>query len=177
MINPEIQRKILPIRFLILDVDGVMSDGKIIYGSNGEELKFFDAKDGAGLKYWRRAGHEAGIITGRASPMVMRRAEELDIARVVMGSKAKLPAFEQLLAEAGLFPHEVAVMGDDLMEMPLLARAGLGIAVADAVDEVREAADMVTERKGGHGAIREAIELILKIQGLWPEIMKRYLEA
>ena len=163
------------IRFLVLDIDGVMTDGSITYTSAGEELKTFNVKDGAGLKYWTRAGHAAGIITGRSSPMVLRRARELDIELVEMDAKNKLPAFERMLAAAGVAPEETAVVGDDLPDIPLITRAGLGIAVADAVEEVRDAAALVTKTEGGRGAVREVVELILKTQGRWAGIMERYL--
>lgn len=166
--------KISSIRFLILDIDGVMTDGSIIYGNNGEELKTFDVKDGAGMKYWRRAGHRAGIITGRSSAIVERRAAELDIEFVEMGAKDKTPAFRRMLEAAGVAPEETAMIGDDLPDMPLIARAGLGIAVADAVEEVKEAAMHVTKKAGGHGAVREAVEAILKAQGRWEGILSRY---
>lgn len=163
------------IRFLILDVDGVMTDGTIIYTSSGEELKTFNCKDGSGIKYWMRAGHAAGIITGRASAMVSRRAEELDIAFLEMNAKLKLPAFERMIAAAGVTPGETAMIGDDLLDLPILRRVGLPIAVADAVAEVKETAAWVTSAAGGRGAVREAIEHILKTQGRWDDIMARYL--
>lgn len=169
---PEI---LAPIRFLVLDVDGVLTDGSITYDANGGELKTFDVKDGAGLKYWVRAGHAAGIITGRSSPMVLRRAEELDIRLVEMNAKNKAPALERMLAAAGVTLAETAVIGDDLPDLPLIRRAGLGIAVADAVQEVREAAGLVTNNRGGRGAVREAIEYILRVQGRWDGILARYL--
>ena len=173
--TPPEREKILPLRFLILDVDGVMTDGTISYTENGGEVKSFNVKDGAGLKYWMRAGHRAGIITGRSSPIVERRAEELGIAFVAMDAKNKLPAFEAMLREANVRPEEVAMIGDDLPDLPLIRRAGLGVAVADAVDEVREGADFVTEKDGGRGAVRELIEYVLKTQGRWEGIMERYL--
>jgi len=171
------REKISRIKFLILDVDGVMTDGSICYTSSGEEMKCFDVKDGAGLKYWSRAGHAAGIITGRSSGIVPRRAEELGIEYVEMGAKNKLPAFLAMLEAAGVDASETAMIGDDLPDLPLIARAGLGIAVRDAVEEVREAADLVTNKKGGRGAVREVIDYILKVQGRWDGIMRRYLET
>lgn len=163
------------IRFLVLDVDGVLTDGNIYYTTSGEELKSYNIKDGTGLKYWQRAGHSAGIITGRSSPMVMRYAEELGIKLVEMGAKAKLPAFEAMLEMAGVTPAETAVVGDDLPDLPLIARAGLGIAVSDAVPEVKDKAALITKKKGGRGAVREVIDFILKAQGRWDRIMERYL--
>lgn len=167
--------KIRPIQFLVLDVDGVMTDGTIVYTSSGEEIKAFNVKDGAGLKYWTRAGHKAAFITGRESAIVERRASELDIAYLAMNVKAKLPVFENVLEKFNLQPHEVAVMGDDLMELPMMRRAGLAIAVADAMTDVKDNADWVTQHNGGKGAVREIIDHILKIQGKWDTIMSRYL--
>ncbi len=170
--NPE---ALQAIRFLMLDVDGVMTDGSIIYTNSGEEAKVFDVKDGAGLKYWVRAGHAAGIVTGRGGAMVERRAAELDIAYLEMGALQKLPAFDRILAAAGVRPDEVAMIGDDLPDLPILRRVGFPVAVADAVDEVKDAAALVTERSGGKGAVREVIEYILRAQGRWDGIMERYL--
>ncbi|MCL2001598.1 MAG: HAD hydrolase family protein, partial [Planctomycetes bacterium] len=144
-----------------------MTDGSIVYDSENRELKTFNVKDGAGLKYWSQAGYRAGIITGRSSPMVTRRGNELDIEFIEMNAKQKLPVFERMLTIAGVAPEETAVVGDDLPDLPLIARAGFGVAVADAVDEVREAADMITNRKGGRGAVREVIEYLLRAQGRW----------
>ncbi len=169
--------KVKKIRFLVLDVDGVMTDGKVTYGANGEEFKSFNIKDGQGLKFWSRVGYGAGIITGRTSPIVERRAAELDIAHVVMDAKDKLPEFRKMLAAAGVSPDEVAMIGDDMPDVPLLRHAGLGTAVADAVQEVKEAADIVTNKKGGRGAVRELIEFILKTQGRWTSVLERYYEA
>ncbi len=167
--------KIRPIRFLILDVDGVLTDASIFYTSSGEEIKAFNTRDGAGLKYWVRAGHASGIITGRSSPMVERRAAELDVGYCEMGARDKLPAFEKMLALAGATPEETAMIGDDLPDLPLVRRVGFGVAVKNAVTELKDAADFVTTRKGGKGAVREVIETILKAQGRWDGIMERYL--
>lgn len=174
--NSAIDREVLSrLRFLVLDVDGVMTDGSITYSSSGEEVKTFNVKDGAGIKYWHRAGHRSGIITGRSSVVVERRAGELDISFVEMGAKAKFPVFAKMLAEAGVGPEETIMIGDDLMDIPILRRVGLGVAVADAVDEVKEVATLVTKKKGGKGAVREVIEFVLKGQGRWGEIFERYL--
>lgn len=163
------------LRLLLMDVDGVLTDGSIIYTSAGEEVKTFNVKDGAGVKYWTRAGHAAGIITGRSSVMVERRASELGIRHLEMGQKAKLPAFEKVLAAAGATPEQTIMIGDDLMDLPLLRRVGFGVAVADAVGDLKDAAHFVTEAKGGKGAVREVVELVLKAQGRWDTIMERYL--
>lgn len=166
--------KVMPIRFLLLDVDGVLTDGKIIYGSSGEELKHFNVKDGQGIRIWLETGHKVGVITGRTSTMTQKRCKELKIDHVVIGSHDKLPAYEKMLTTVGVTHEETMVIADDLMELPLLARAGFKVAVHDAVDEVREAADYVTRRVGGDGAVREAIDFVLKTQGKWDEVLARF---
>ena len=163
------------IRFLVLDIDGVMTDGSIRYTSSGEEIKTFDVKDGTGLKYWIRAGYQVGVITGRSSPILTRIAEEVGIKYLAMDAKTKLPAFLDMLQKAGVQPEETAMIGDDLPDYPLVLRASLGVAVADAVEEVKEVADVVTKKNGGHGAVREIVEYVLKAQGRWDLIMERYL--
>jgi 3-deoxy-D-manno-octulosonate 8-phosphate phosphatase (KDO 8-P phosphatase) len=169
------REKIFRIRALLLDVDGVMTDGGITYTSSGEELKTFNAKDGAGVKYWHRAGHASAIITGRSSPIVERRAAELGITVVEMGAKVKLPAFEMVLQKLSIAPEECVYVGDDLPDLPLIRAAGIGVAVADAVVEAKETADWVTELPGGRGAVREVIEKLLRAQGRWDALMARYL--
>lgn len=170
-LNPE---KILPVRLLIMDVDGVLTDGRITFTANGDEVKSFNCKDGQGLNFWMRSGRRAGIITGRKSAMVERRAKELGIEFLAQGTLEKVPAFEAMIAEAGVSPEEVAMIGDDIPDLPLIRRAGFGAAVGDAVDEVKDAAEYVTEQKGGYGAVREVIELILKHQGGWDALVERY---
>lgn len=162
------------IGLLVLDVDGVLTDGRIVWTDGGEELKFFHVRDGAGMKYWRRAGGKLAMITGRGGPAVLRRAKELDVDAVRTGALDKLPAYREVLAELGFTPAQTAVMGDDLPDLPLLERCGFGVAVADAVEEVRQAAGYVTKARGGEGAVREVIELILKNAGRWEGILARY---
>lgn len=162
------------IELLLLDVDGVLTDGRIVYADDGAELKRFHVRDGSGLKLWRRAGKRAAIVSGRTSPAVDRRAAELGIAPVLQGRDAKLPAFEAVLAETGLRPEQVCAVGDDLPDLPVLLRAGLAVAVADAAPEVREAADYVTAAGGGRGAVRDAVEWLLKLQGAWGELVARF---
>ncbi len=164
-----------PIRGLILDVDGVLTDGGIVYTDRGEELKRFDAKDGAGLKYWQRAGHTVALLSGRESPAVSRRAAELGITVVAQNAKDKLPVLERLCRRLDLPYEAVAYVGDDLPDIPVLQRVGLGIAVADATLATKDAARAVTEALGGRGAVREVIETILRGQNLWHRIMRRYL--
>lgn len=160
---------------LVLDVDGVLTRGEIFYTSGGDEGKAFCVKDGTGIKYWQRVGHVTAILSGRKSPVIERRAEELAIAEVVMGAKDKLPAFERICERLKLQPHECVYVGDDLPDIPVIRAAGLGLAVADAAVEVRECAAGVTEAPGGQGAVREVVEVLLKAQGLWQTILSRYL--
>ena len=171
------RRKLEPIQLLVLDVDGVLTDGGIYLDAEGRELKRFHVLDGAGMKFWQRAGKQIAIISGRSSPAVVFRAGELGVTALRLNAKQKLPAYESVLAELGLSDAQTAVMGDDLPDLPLMRRSGLAIAPADAVEEVRRAADLLTRRGGGAGAVREAVEFILKGAGLWEQIMSRYREG
>jgi 3-deoxy-D-manno-octulosonate 8-phosphate phosphatase (KDO 8-P phosphatase) len=159
------------IRLLVLDVDGVLSSGLIHLDARGVESKAFHTHDGAGIAIWRRLGHEVAIITGRSSMTVQHRAEELGIRHVFQGVRDKMRTLGTLLNELGLAASEAAVMGDDLPDLPMLRLAGYPIAVADAAREVREMAVFVTERPGGRGAVREAIEHLLKAQERWDEAL------
>lgn len=162
------------IKLLVMDVDGVLTDGRLVYGPDGEDRMVFDVQDGHGLKLAMRCGISLAIITGRQSPMVAHRAKELGIDEVHQKVGDKLPVFQDLLARRDLAPAQVACVGDDLTDLPLLLRAGLAISVPDGVKEVREAAHYVTRRPGGRGAVREIVELLLKVQGHWPAVMERY---
>jgi 3-deoxy-D-manno-octulosonate 8-phosphate phosphatase (KDO 8-P phosphatase) len=162
------------VELLLLDVDGVMTDGGIAYTDGGAELKRFHVRDGSGLKLWQLAGKRAAIVSGRNSPAVTRRAAELGVAPVLQGHADKLVAFEAVLAETGLRPEQVCAVGDDLPDLPVLRRCGLAVAVADACPEVREAADYVTAVPGGHGAVRDAIEWLLKLQGGWESMVEKF---
>jgi 3-deoxy-D-manno-octulosonate 8-phosphate phosphatase (KDO 8-P phosphatase) len=162
------------IRVLIVDVDGVLTDGHVWLLSHRDgtasELKGFSAYDGAGLKMARAAGLRTGLITGRKSAAVSQRAQECEIEFVYQGQATKLGALEEILRATGASGSEVAYVGDDLPDLAVLDRVGLAIAVANAVMEVKQAAHYVTSRCGGEGAVREAIELIVKAQGKWKEI-------
>lgn len=162
------------IELLVLDVDGVMTGGGITLTPAGEEIKTFHARDGAGMKYWRRSGGKIAIITGRSSPAVQRRAEELEVDVLRLGIKDKLPAYLEVLAALGQSEDRTVVVGDDLPDLPLLLRCGLPVAVADAVAEVRAAAAYVTAARGGAGAVREVIEHVLRRGGKWERILARY---
>ena len=153
------------IKLLVLDVDGVMTDGTLVINADGSETKFFNSLDGHGIKLWQRVGLKVAIISGRASAPTDRRAEQLKIEYVFQDCHNKLPVAEQLLEQLGLLPENMAFIGDDLTDMPVMRYAGLAVTVANAVDEVKQCADYVTTRPGGSGAVREAIEYILKNSG------------
>jgi len=163
------------IRVLILDVDGVLTDGTLVIHSDGSESKCFNTLDGHGIKMWRRAGLKVALLSGRASEPTRHRAEQLRIEHVFEDCHDKLPVLEKFLDGLGLSPEAVAYVGDDLTDLPVIRYVGFGVAVANAVDEVKKYADYVTERPGGSGAVREVIEYILKNTGKWQELMKRYL--
>jgi len=162
------------IDFLVLDVDGVLTDGRIVYDSRGGEIKFYHTLDGQGIRYWLRAGHEAAILSGRSSPAIRQRAKEVGIQAIYEGAKDKLPVFEKMLKRFKRTPDRVCYIGDDLVDIPSMSYAGLAVAVANAADEVKRVAHYVTRRPGGSGAVREAIELVLKHQGRWAPLMDRY---
>ena len=170
-----VERRAKRIRLLLLDCDGVLTDGRLMLLPDGDEQKTFHARDGHGITLFHRAGLKTGIISGRSANVVERRARELGMAYVRQNALNKIKAFEELLTEANLTPTECAYVGDDVVDIPIMQRVELAAAVADATEETRQAAHYVTTHKGGRGAVREVIELILKAQGRWPELMKRYI--
>ena len=165
------------IRMLLFDVDGVMTDGGIILGGNGLELKKFSAQDGMGITLAKQAGMLVGIITGRQSLAVTQRAQELAIDEVFQGSNNKIEALTQSRQKYNVAAEEMAYIGDDLGDLAVMSRVGLAIAVANAVAEVKERAHYVTERHGGDGAIREVVDMILELKGIKEEIIARFLEG
>jgi len=169
-----LRQKIAAISVLIMDVDGVMTDGKIIIDDLGNETKHFNARDGHGMKLLMRAGIEIFLLTGRTSRVVEHRAQELGIRDVYQGSKNKGEQLDAIVSEKGLSGDAVAYMGDDVVDIPVFRKVGLSVAVADACDEVLHLADYVTEKKGGDGAVREVCEMILKVQGKWESVVSRY---
>ncbi|MBV9926501.1 MAG: HAD hydrolase family protein [Acidobacteria bacterium] len=171
----EFERLAARVRLLLLDCDGVLTDGRITPVEGGEELKSFHTRDGHGLVMLHRAGLRSGIISGRRSRLVELRAADLGISFVRQGALDKVEAFESLMSEAGVEPAHAAYVGDDVVDVPLMRRCGFAVAVADATEETRAAAHYVTRLPGGFGAVREVCELILKAQGRWEELMKRYL--
>lgn len=162
------------IRVLIFDVDGVLTDGSLFYGDDGQEYKAFNSRDGHGIKMLRDSGVEAAILTGRTSKVVMHRARNLGISRIVQGSHDKLASFEAMLAEFGLKPEQTAFMGDDLVDLPVLRRCGLACTVPDAPEEVKARAHYVARAGAGRGAAREVCELIMRAQGAWEAQLARY---
>ncbi len=163
------------VRLIILDVDGVLTDGGIYMGPEGEAMKRFDIKDGTGIMLWHRSGGMTAILTGRSSRIVENRAGELHISAVRQGCSDKRAAYEELKKELRIADEEVAYIGDDIIDLPVMRVAGFPIAVGDAVPEVKETALLVTEHVGGHGAIREAVERILRAQGRFEEAAALYL--
>jgi 3-deoxy-D-manno-octulosonate 8-phosphate phosphatase (KDO 8-P phosphatase) len=155
-------------RLLVLDVDGVLTDGILIYGASGEETKRFHVRDGLAMQQARRAGVEIAIVSGRASAAVTRRMSELGIVEVHQGVGDKEALLRGLLARLGVSAAETAVMGDDLPDLPLMRMAGVAMAPVDAAPEVRQAADWVSRLPGGHGAVREAVEWLLRSRKAWP---------
>ena len=169
-----LEQRCAQIELLLSDVDGVLTDGGVVFDYQGIEIKRFHIRDGLGIKLWQRAGYRFGLITGRASHIVRLRASELGIEIVRQGVEDKWPAVQQILSELHLSPHQLCYVGDDLPDLPVMLQAGLGVAVADAAGDVCRAASYVTRTPGGTGAIRETIELILKCQGRWDDLIKKY---
>lgn len=164
------------IRCLVLDVDGVLTKGEITYTSSGEELKTFHAKDGMGLAIAHAMGLQTAIITGRTSPIVERRAKELKISHVQMGSHNKSAGLQVVLDTLQVAPQEVAYMGDDLNDLGVMSRIGLAMTPQDGVAEIKDIAHYICQANGGEGAVREAVEYILKREGLWEEAVRKYRE-
>lgn len=162
------------IKLLILDVDGVMTDGRIIFDSNGVESKFFNVKDGHGIKMVQRAGIEVGIISGRQSQVVANRAAELGITLVYQKAIDKVTPYLDMLAQTGFDDSQAAFMGDDVIDIPVLRKVGFAAAPADAVEEVLPYVHFVTKNRGGWGAVREVCDILLKGQGSWESVTARY---
>jgi len=165
-----------PIALLLVDVDGVLTDGVIAVDDRGVETKHFHVRDGSAFALWRKAGKRAAILSGRWAPLVDRRAAELGIAPVIQGAAEKGGPFRALIADLGLDARQVCYMGDDLADLPVLTAVGLAACPADAAAEVRRAAHVVTAAPGGRGAVREVVELILKHQGAWERLIASYLD-
>ncbi len=162
------------IQLLVLDVDGVLTGGSVLLADDGTELKCFNTKDGAAIRWWLRSGRKMAWISGRESAAVRNRAQDLGVQHVYQHVLDKVPVYEELLAELGLLAKNTAYVGDDLMDLPILTRCGFAIAVADAMDEIRDVADLVTQRCGGRGAVAEAVRFLLQRAGDWQSITQKY---
>lgn len=171
-----VSAKAQAIRAVILDVDGVLTDGRIGYGDGPDAIKFFNARDGHGIKLMRRAGLMVGILSGRKDEATARRANELSLDFVYEGEKNKPEALDRLLRVHSLTADQCLYVGDDVVDIPVMKRCGLGVAVADAAPEVLAAADRKTALPGGHGAVREVARWLLTEQGKWAGLMRRYVE-
>ncbi len=173
-LDRELTDRISQVRLMIFDVDGVLTDGRVIYLDNGTEIKEFDAQDGHGIKLLQRAGLEVALISGRACPAVEHRAAGLGIQRVYQGIKVKAEAYRQILADTGLSERQTGYMGDDLIDIPVMRRAGFSVAVPNAAPHIFPYAHYITKASGGHGAAREVCEMILQAQNLWDGVTYRY---
>lgn len=176
-ISPALKRRASRIRVLLMDVDGTMTDGSVTLLSQNDgtalEIKTFDAHDGQGLTLAQTAGLRTGCITGRESAALLRRAREMRMEFIYMKQPLKMPAYEEILRKAEVSDPEVAFIGDDLPDVPLMRRAGLAVAVGDAVPEVKKVAHYTTKALAGRGAVREAVELILRSKGIWGEMIDK----
>ena len=164
------------IRLLVMDVDGVLTDGRMVLSDRGEELKMFHTHDGIGLALAHRAGLRTALVTGETSPIAKARGEKLGVGTVVLGARRKGDVVDALLAEHGMSADALAYIGDDLLDLPALQRAGLAVTVADAVTDVKKIAHVVTKAAGGHGAVRECVELLLRAQGVWDAVYRAFVE-
>lgn len=169
-----LEERIRPVKLVIVDNDGVMTDGRIVLGDYGDELKFFDVQDGFGMVMLRRAGFNTVIISGKKSRVNDRRAKELLVDKLYQNAFDKLEIYEKVIRRFKVKPEEVCYIGDDLIDLPVLKRVGFAVAVRNARPEVKEAAHYVTEVPGGRGAVREVTDLLLKGQGKWTEATRRY---
>ena len=174
MDQPDLRARCAAIDLLIVDVDGVLTAGGIIYSDDGAELKQFHVRDGSGLKIWQFVGKRSALITGRRSKVVDVRAAELGIDPVIQGAADKVPAYRELLRAGGWRTEQVCYVGDDVPDLPILRHCGLAVAVADACPEVLAEAHYVTQASGGRGAVRDTIELVLRCQGHWQAIVEKF---
>ncbi len=170
-----IEERIKNIKLLILDVDGILTDGRIIYDNFGDTVKIFDVRDGLGLVLLKRANIKVAIVSAGKSRAVTRRARELKVTRVYQGIRDKLKIYNKLLRKFRLKDDEVCYMGDDLTDVPVMKRVGLAIGVPNSIDEVQRISHYITSHNGGRGAVREAADLILRTQGKWDEVVAKYM--
>jgi len=173
--NVKIEQRCEAIELVLADVDGVLTNGGIIFDNQGIETKQFHIRDGLGIRLWQRAGYKFGMVTGRSSHIVKLRAAELGVEIVRQTAEDKLPVVAEIVGQLGLEMRQVCYIGDDLPDLPVIAAVGLGVAVAGACAETRQAAHYVTTARGGEGAVRETIETILKAQKRWQDLLQKYL--
>lgn len=169
------EEKLANIELLLLDVDGVLTDAGIIYSDSGEQIKKFNAKDGLGIKLLMEAGVKVGIITGLSSKALEHRCQKLGISLLFAGIENKSKVLRSIILQTGIHPENMVFVGDDLIDLPVMKQVGVSFCVADACDDVKRHCDIITNLKGGHGAVREVCEYILKAKGLWSNILNRYL--
>lgn len=163
--------KLAAVRLVLLDVDGVLTEGRVVYADSGEEIKSFSVRDGYGIRLMLDAGIGVGIITGRRAPALHHRCRDLGIEMIYEGARRKAPLLAKIMAETGLAAEAIAFVGDDLPDLPVMIRVGCAVAVADAHPELRQRADMVTKARGGRGAVRELAEALLEAQGKWDGVL------
>lgn len=174
-IIPQLEERIKKIKLLILDIDGILTDGRIIYDNRGNELKFFDVQDGFGIVLLKRIGIDTIIMTAKKSRVVTRRARDFNVKHIYQNCFDKLATFQDILKKFRVSSDEICFVGDDLIDIPVMKRVGLAASVPNAVDETKEAAHYITKRTGGRGAVREICDLIIKTQDKWQDVMGRYL--
>lgn len=172
----DLMEKASKIRLVIFDVDGVLTDGSLFYGDDGQEYKAFNSRDGHGMKMLQASGVQIGIITGRTSQVVKLRMDSLGIQHVFQGQLDKLPAYEQMIAQLGLEHEQIAYVGDDVVDLPVMIRVGLAIAVQDAHPLVKQHAHWTTPNRGGHAAARDVCEMIMQAQGTLDQALAKYLQ-
>lgn len=170
-----LQERASKIKLIIMDVDGVLTDGRIIYDNFGDELKFFDVQDGFGIALLRHADIKTAIVTAKKSKIVKRRAKEMGITDLYMNAMNKGKVYYKLLKKYNLGHENVCCVGDDILDAPMMKKSGFAVSVPNAVNEVKQLAHYVTQRPGGRGAVREIAELILKNQGKWEDLTRRWL--
>ena len=162
------------IKLVILDVDGVLTDGRIIYNNLGNDYKFFDVRDGFGVTLLSKSGIKLAIISAKASRTIRKRAKDMHVHKLYLNASDKLRVFENVLKEFKVLPEEICFIGDDLVDLPIIKRVGFAVAVKEAVEDIKKSSHYITQNPGGRGAVREVAELILKGQGKWEQVTSRY---
>jgi len=170
--NDALNKKLKKVKLLVMDVDGVLTTGDIVYDHGGKEIKYFNVHDGLGIVLFRKAGYQTAIISGRHSDVVQARAEHLGVDCIYQNASPKVGVYQELIEQLKLKDEEVCFVGDDLPDLAILKKVGVAVAVANGVREVKEIADYTTRTPGGHGAVREVVEMILKSKGEWSDVLE-----